>query len=202
MDFRSKHHRLTQRFVNYVESVLCSKMFTVADVSRLFYLDYGLVYKIDHDVLLRLWQSVKLPQPINISVDEKSFKRSRQYVTIVTDLDRKLVIWVSPGNSKESLDQFSRILGTESCLKIKTVSKDMHVPYIASCQQYIPQALEVADPFHVVQRLNQAMDECRLNASVGSALRLGKRKVIFNLQWLLRRKNEDLGKQGRLLTNA
>jgi transposase len=198
MDFRSKHHRLTQRFVEHVEQILCSKMFTVADVSRLFYLDYGIVYKIDHDVLLRLWQTVELPQPENIAVDEKSFRKTRQYVTIVTDLDRKLVIWVSPGNSKESLDQFFQILGPEKCSKIKTVSKDLHAPYIASCQQYVPQALEVADPFHVVQRLNQAMDECRLNLSLGSALQTGKRKIILNLQWLLRRKNEHLGKAGRL----
>ena len=194
MDFRLKHHRLTQRFVDHIEQILCSKMFTVADVSRLFYLDYGIVYKIDHDVLLRLWQDVKLPQPINISVDEKSFKKSRQYVTIVTDLDRKLVIWVSSGNSKESLDQFFEILGPEKCSKLKTVSKDMHAPYIASCNQYVPHAMEVADPFHVVQRLNQVMDECRLNLSIGSALRTGKRKIILNLQWLLRRKNEHLGR--------
>ena len=59
MDFRSKHHRLTQRFVDHIEQVLCSKMFTVADVARLYYLDYGIVYKIDHDVLLRLWQSMR-----------------------------------------------------------------------------------------------------------------------------------------------
>ena len=198
MDFRSKHHRLTQRFVDYVESVLCSKMFTVADVCRIFYLDYGVVYKIDHDVLVRLWQQTVLPQPINIAVDEKSFKKSRQYVTIVTDLDRKLVIWVSPGNSKASLDQFFEILGPERCSKIETVSKDMHAPYIASCQQFVPHAMEVADPFHIVQRLNQAMDDCRLNASLGSALKTGKRKIILNLQWLLRRKNEHLGRQGRL----
>ncbi len=51
LTFRSKHHHLTQRFVDYVEHVLCSKMFTVADVARLFDLDYGTVYKIDHDVL-------------------------------------------------------------------------------------------------------------------------------------------------------
>jgi transposase len=193
MDFRSKHHRLTQRFVDYVEQVLCSKMFTVADVARLFQLDYGVIYKIDHDVLLRLWQQTELPQPVNIAVDEKSFKKSRQYVTIVTDLDRKLVIWVSAGNTKESLDQFFRILGSERCSKIKTVSKDMHLPYIASCKEFVPQALEVADPFHVVQRLNQAIDECRSDLSIGSAMRTGKRKIIFNLQWLLRKKNEKLG---------
>ena len=108
------------------------------------------------------------------------------------------MIWVSPGNSTESLDQFFTILGPDRCSKIKTVSKDMHFAYIHSCRQYIPDAIEVADPFHVVQRINQAIDECRQQASLGSSLRIGKNKIIFNLQWLLRRKNEQLGKQGRL----
>lgn len=75
MPFRAKHHHLTQRFVDQIEQVLCSKMFTVADVSRLFKVDYGTIYKIDHDVLFRLWQQCEIPNPIHISVDEKSYKK-------------------------------------------------------------------------------------------------------------------------------
>ena len=41
LSFRSTHHELTKRFVDYVENVLCTKMFTVADVARLFELDYA-----------------------------------------------------------------------------------------------------------------------------------------------------------------
>src|SRR5690606_6018082 len=148
MPFRSKHHRLTKRLEDYIEQVLCSKMFTVADVARLFELDYGVIYKIDHDVLFRLWQELEVPDPENIAVDEKSFKRGHSYVTIVTDVDRKQVIWVSEGNRKDSLDQFFKVLGKERCAKIKTVSKDLHVPYMASCREHIPQATEVADKFH------------------------------------------------------
>ena len=87
LEFRSRHHFLTQRFVNYIEQVLCSKMFTVADVARLFHLDYGTVYKIDHEVLRRLVQELQIPDPIHISVDEKSFKKGHSYVTVVTDCD-------------------------------------------------------------------------------------------------------------------
>jgi len=78
MPFRSKHHRLTQRFFDYIEQVCCLKMFTVADVARLFQLDYGLIYKIDHDVLLRSLQQTELPQPENTAVDEKSFKKTSE----------------------------------------------------------------------------------------------------------------------------
>jgi transposase len=191
LSFRSQHHFLTQRFVNYIEQVLCSKMFTVADVARLFDLDYGTVYKIDHEVLRRLIQEMQVPDPVHIAVDEKSFKKGHNYVTIVTDCDLKKVIWVSEGNRQGSLDLFFEVLGVERCRKIKTVSKDLHAPYAASCAKYIPQAMEVADPFHVVKKLNETMDECRKELSVGSVLPVTKRKAIFRLNWVLRYKKEN-----------
>lgn len=190
--FRSKHHQLTQRFVDFVEFTLCSKMFTVADVSRLFGLDYSSIYKIDHEVLRRLIQELKIPDPINIAVDEKSFKKGHNYVTIVTDCDIGKVIWVSEANKKESLDQFFQILGPERCAKIKTVSKDLHKPYALSCDEYIPQAMQVADPFHVVKKLNETMDECRKELSVGSEISVGKRRKIHGLNWVMRYKKDNL----------
>lgn len=138
--FRAQQHRLTQRFVDYIEHTLCTKMFTVADVARIFNLDYSVVYKIDHDVLTRLIQHTVIGDPINISVDEKSFLKGHSYVTIVTDTDLGKVIWTSEGNKKESLDQFFQILGPERCKKIKTVAKDLHMPYALSCQEHIPHA--------------------------------------------------------------
>jgi transposase len=45
-------------------------------------------------------QETKIPDPINISIDEKSFKKGHNYVTIVTDCDTKKVIWVSEGHTK------------------------------------------------------------------------------------------------------
>lgn len=192
MPFRSKHHFLTQRFVDYIEQVLCTKMFTVADVSRLFGIDYGVAYKIDHDVLLRMWQECAIPDPINISVDEKSFKKGHSYVTVVTDVDLGKVIWVSEGNRKDSLDHFFQVLGPERCKKIETVAKDLHAAYAYSCREHIPQALEVADPFHVVKRLNEAIDDCRQELAVGSKLASTKRKRIHRLNWVLRFKQKNM----------
>jgi transposase len=104
----------------------------------------------------------------------------------------KKVIWVSQGNNRESLDQFFRVLGSDRCQKIETVAKDLHHSYAVSCREYIPQATEVADPFHVVQRLNQAIDESRKELSVGSVLKVSKRRMISNLQWILRYKQENM----------
>jgi transposase len=79
------------------------------------------------------------------------------------------------------------------------VSKDLHSSYAASCKEFIPWATEVADPFHVVQRLNRAIDECRQELAIGSFLAVSKRKAISNLQWVLRYKKENM-ETGHLLS--
>ncbi len=201
MTFKSQKHFLTQRFVDYISYTLCTKMFTVADVSRLFNLDYGIIYKIDHDVLLRLWQSAEVPNPINIAVDEKSYKKGHKYVTIVSDIDRKMVIWVSEGNDKESLDEFFKILGPDRCAQIETVSKDMHKPYIASCNEYIPQALEVADSFHVVKKLSEVMDKCRRELIESSDTPKSEKKGLKEMNWVIRYKQENMSSRNHTKLN-
>lgn len=192
LSFKNQKHFLTQRYVDYIEFTLCSKMFTVADVSRLFNLDYGIIYKIDHDLLVRMWQRAEVPEPIHIAVDEKSYKKGHKYVTIVSDVERGMVIWVSEGNNKESLDEFFRILGPERCKKIETVSKDLHKPYIASCAEYIPQALEVADKFHVIKKLNDVMDSCRRELVESAETSKPDKKKLKEMNWVIRYKQENM----------
>lgn len=192
LSFKSAGHRLTKRFLDYIEFTLCSKMVTVADTARIFGLSYSVAYEIDHEVLKRMLQTYEIPDPINISIDEKSFKKGHSYVTIVTDTDTKKVIWVSRGNTRASVDEFFMILGKDRCAKIETVSKDLHLAFKYSCDDHIPQAMQVADHFHVIQRLNKAMDDCRKELSVGSSLKAGKRKTIHRMNWLLRFKKKNL----------
>lgn len=193
--FRAKNHRLTQRFVDYIEQLLCTKMFTVMDVARMLHLDYGVIYKIDHEVLKRLIQDMEIPDPINISVDEKSFKKRHNYVTIVTDADIGKAIWCSVGNSKKSLDEFFMVLGADRCKKIKTVSKDLHRPYAESCREFIPQAIEVADPFHVIQRLNKTIEECRKELIASNDIQKENKDKIKSSIWVLRHKQINMSDQ-------
>jgi transposase len=197
LPFRSEQHQLTQRFVDYIEFTLCTKMFTVADVARLFNLDYGVVYKIDHQVLLRMWRTLDLPDPVHIAVDEKSYKRGHRYVTVVSDVERKMVIWVSEGNSKDSLDEFFKVIGSERCAKIKTVAKDLHKPYAASCAEYVPQAMEVPDCFHVVKKLNDVVDGCRKELLESSETTKSEKKKVKAMNWVIRYKQENMNQEKR-----
>ncbi len=196
LPFRSEnHHYITRRLEEHVEGLLCGHMFTVMDVAKMLGLGYELVYKIDHDVLRRLLQNMEIPDPVNISVDEKSFKKKHSYVTVVTDADTSNVIWVSTGNRKESLDEFFKILGPDRCKKIKTVSKDLHRPYAVSCNEYVPQALQVADKFHVVKRLTQAAEEARKELLLSNEVKKSEKKVIKSMNWVIRHKEENMNKK-------
>jgi transposase len=192
LPFKAKEHRLTQRFVDYIEMLLCSKMLTVADTARIFGLDYGIVYNIDHAVLRRLVQYMEIPDPVNIAVDEKSWKRGHKYVTVVTDVDEAAVIWVSEGRGKASLDEFFKVLGPERCKNIETVSKDMHQEYADSCAEYIPQAKEIDDAFHLIKHLNEAIDGCRKELIESQSLSKEQKDDIRGTNWVLRYKQENL----------
>ncbi len=84
------------------------------------------------------------------------------------------------------------ILGVDRWAKIEAVSKDLHLAFKYSCDDHVPQAMQVADHFHVIQRLNKAIDDCRKELSVGSRLKVGKRKAIHRMNWLLRFKKKNL----------
>jgi transposase len=112
-----------------------------------------------------------------------------------------MVIWVSEGNSKESLDDFFKIIGPERCAKIETVSKDMHKPYIASCAEYIPKALEVADPFHVVKKLNEVLDSCRRELVESPDTPKSEKKSLKEMNWVIRYKQENMSERNQSKLN-
>jgi transposase len=188
--FRGSNHQLTRRMQDYCADLLCTKMFTVKDVSRLLNLNYGTCYKIDHATLFNLVQHLQIPHATNISVDEKSAIKGHKYVTIITDVDRGKAIWTSSGNSRESLDEYFKIIGPEGCAKIKTIAKDGHKPYAASCNEFVPHALQVTDKFHLVKRLSEAVDSAR-KEMIGDPNNPNI-KLPHGTHWILRHREENL----------
>ena len=105
----------------------------------------------------------QLEPPRYVGVDETSFQKRHEYVTVVGDLERDRVIHVSDDRSQASLDAFWRRLTPEQRGTIEGVAMDMWEPYIRSTREYLPGAEKkiVFDKFHVAQHLNRAVDEVR-----------------------------------------
>jgi len=57
-------------------------------------------------------------RPRNIGVDETSFRKRYEYITLVNDLDRDRVLWVGEDRKKQTLGAFYAELGEEGCARL------------------------------------------------------------------------------------
>lgn len=98
----------------------------------------------------------------NISIDEKSFKRGHQYVTVLSSPDIGAVLNVSEGRKKESVKKaINDTFHQAEKENIKTVSTDMWEAFINTTKEELPKAEICHDKFHLVKYLNEAVDMVR-----------------------------------------
>jgi transposase len=100
----------------------------------------------------------------HVGVDEKSFQRRHEYVTVVTDLTTPRVLYVADDRKRESLEGFW-VLGLTDAQRaqIQGIAMDMWEPYVQATLARIPDAAQkiVFDKFHVAKHLNEAVDRVR-----------------------------------------
>ncbi|GAA5228487.1 ISL3-like element ISAar34 family transposase [Paeniglutamicibacter antarcticus] len=117
-------------------------------------------------IINRVWKdTAKTFDPFadlkRIGIDEISYKRGHKYITVVVDHDSGRLIWASPGRDKATLRKFFDALGEERSAQITHVSADAANWIATVVAERCPQAVRVADPFHVVQWATGALDEER-----------------------------------------
>ena len=83
----------------------------------------------------------RMKYPIkDISIDETSYQKHHEYVTIITDQNDGTVIEVLEYRTKESLNQFLKSFDNQDLQSIETVTMDMWPAYIESVKDNIPNA--------------------------------------------------------------
>ena len=112
-------------------------------------------------VLRRLGRADPLAGLTTIGVDELSYRKGHHYVTLVTDLVERRVVWGKKGKKAETLAAFFQELGPERCREIKRVCMDMSGAYRKAVQEALPHAEIVFDRFHVQALASEALDETR-----------------------------------------
>lgn len=102
-------------------------------------------------------------EPVHaIGVDETSFQKRHQYVTVITDLEKDRVLWVGDDRKEMTLREGLKTFG-EHLSAIETVVTDMWDPYIAAVRGAIPdwENKLVFDRYHVMWHVNKAVDDVR-----------------------------------------
>lgn len=126
------------------------------------------------DVSVRIHDNV-----VRICVDETSYKKGHKYITVVYDMDKNRVIWIHEGYGKEVFEKFCTMLTEEERSKIEIVAGD-GAKWIDSCtKEYFPNAIRCIDFFHVVQWVNNSLDEVRINTSRKATREYNKMKKEF-----------------------
>lgn len=101
--------------------------------------------------------------PRYLGVDETAFQKRHEYVTVVSDVERGVVLDVADDRKQASLDGFWQRFSPEQRESIEGVAMDMWGPYIQSTMEHLPGAARkiVFDKFHVAKHLNDAVDRVR-----------------------------------------
>lgn len=99
-----------------------------------------------------------------IGIDEISYKKGHKYLVLVVDHDTRRLVWAAPGRDSATVRRFFDSLGPERCSEITHVSADGADFIDAIVAQTCPNAVRIADPFHVVRWATDALDQVRRGA--------------------------------------
>jgi transposase len=119
-----------------------------------------------------------------IGVDELSYRRHHEYITVVVDHRRGHVVWAQPGKNADTLKAFFDELGPERCAKLEAVTIDMSAAYIKAVTECSPQARLIFDRFHVQRLAQDAVDEVRRD-EVRAATSAEDSKQLKGTRWSL-----------------
>jgi transposase len=99
-----------------------------------------------------------------VGVDEKSFQRRHDYVTVVSDLAGARVLFVADDRKRESLEAFWALGLTDTQrAQVEAIAMDMWEPYVQATRAQVPDADRkiVFDRFHCAKHLNEGVDRVR-----------------------------------------
>ena len=89
---------------------------------------------------------------VHLGVDDFSFRRGRTFGTVLVDLERHQILDLLPDRQKESAAAWMK-----RHPEITHVSRDRGKDYAAAAKEGAPQAIQVADRYHIGQNLAEAV---------------------------------------------
>lgn len=128
-----------------------------------------------------------------IGIDEVAWQTGPRYLSTVYEIahDCRRLLWVGEDRQVKTLEGFFNWLGPERSTQLKFICSDMWHPYLKVIAERAAQAIHVLDRFHIVARMNKAIDEVR--AKEARELKdKGYEPVLKGTRWCLLKRPENL----------
>lgn len=169
-----------------------AKRLSWEEVATIFHTSWRNVFE---SVKLAVWWGVahqNLEGIEAIGVDEIQWRRGHCYLTLVYQIEdgMKRLLWVAEERTEDSLRRFFQSLG-EARQSIRFVCSDMWRPYLNVIAEELEQAVHVLDRFHIMKKMNEAIDEVR-RSEAGRLKRDGYEEVLKHSRWCLLKRPENL----------
>jgi len=191
LDCFHPYQRVTKRLARYIHD-LCKKM-TVTEVAEHLELDWKTVKEIDQSFLEEEYGTPNLDGLRILAVDEISIRKRHHYMTVILDYETGRVVWMTEGNSFESLHEFFQMMTEEQRNNIQAIAMDMWDPYILAVAFNLPHVKIVFDLFHVVAAFNRVIDVVRNDEYRKASL--SRKKIIRGSRYLLLMNKRNIRKR-------
>jgi len=167
--------------------------------------EYGLNWKSVATIVKRAVQyglkHRKRPPVHAIGIDEVSRRKGQVYLTVVYDLERRVLLWVGDNRTEEAVRPFfTKEMGPRRCRTLQVVCMDMWAAYAKLVRDHAVNAQILFDRFHIVKHLNEAVDAARRD--LWRQLTTKERVSFKGTRWLLLKNpwNLSSGQKERLST--
>ena len=124
-----------------------------------------------------------------IGMDEKSFLKGHNYVTVMTDIEGKRVLDVAQNRDTKAVETLWDGLTQKQKDNVEAISMDFWKAFISGAKKNIPQAAIVHDKFHIMKYLNEAVDKVRKTENKYLITQKDKSLVGTKYLWLKREDN-------------
>lgn len=162
-------------------------------ITRLLRIDWDTVGRICARVVADGLDPARLDGLVHIGVDEVSYKRHHNYLTLVADHRAGKIVWGAQGKDTATLDAFFAELGEQRAGQLAAVSMDMGAAFNKSVRTRAPKAVRCIDPFHAVKIVTDAVDTVRRQAwQQMRALDVQTAKRFKGARWALLKRPETL----------
>lgn len=163
---------------------------TIQDVTHNLQMSWNTVKEIHKTYLTRYYGKPKLKNVRYIAIDEFAVQKGHRYMTVVYDLKDGRAIFVGDGRESEVLKPFWKRLKSAGG-KLEAIAMDMWPAYLKSVTENAPGVKIVFDKFHMIKKMNEALDETR-RSLYREETEVNKRDAIKGLRWLLLKNHKNL----------
>ena len=193
----SKHERHTYLFERAVIDLLRATK-NQTKTSEIMRCGFNIVNRIMHLSTKRglARRDISKEEFEHLSIDEKSFKKGHNYITVLSQPKTGNVLDVEENRTKEATEKLiNKTLTKQQQKKVKTISLDMWKAYITVSKKMLVNSEIVHDRFHLIKYLNDAIDKVRRRE-------VKTNEELINSRWAMLKNQQNLTEKQRLKFEA